>query len=66
LIIKCNEFSCYELFHFYNNDYGYAVGGIKDICGFNMADYKPEGQMDSDNSITKPNLNMFFLDSLRI
>jgi photosystem II stability/assembly factor-like uncharacterized protein len=53
-------------FSFYNNDYGYAVGGVMDICGLIWRTTNRGNRWTPIIVSPEPNLNMIFFDSLRI
>jgi photosystem II stability/assembly factor-like uncharacterized protein len=53
-------------FAFYNNDYGYAVGGITDICGLIWRTTNRGVRWAPIIVSPEPNIQMIFLDSLRI
>jgi len=53
-------------FSFYNNDYGYAVGGVMDICGLIWRTTNRGIRWTPIIVSPEPNMDMIFMDSLRI
>jgi len=53
-------------FAFYNNNYGYAVGGVMDICGLIWRTTNRGIRWTPIIVSPEPNMDMIFLDSLRI
>ncbi len=53
-------------FAFYNNNYGYAVGGVMDIAGIIWRTTNRGVRWTPYIVSPEPNLDMFFFDSLRI